>query len=301
MGVVFALIGIYQYAAHDVFWNPKVIVGNAYQPFYRVNSLFWDPSIYGRFLVVAALASVVVAVWGPVRRLRLAAAATLAVTWAGLLFSFSQSSFLALLVAGAVAAVVLLRPRAGAAAAGAVAAALAIAVLAGVPLGSRPAAAAPARAAAPAATASFAAPALLADSTSGRGKLIREGIQIAIHHPVWGVGIGGFIRAYADRVGLAGRAPKTAASHTSVVTVAAEEGIVGLALLVWLAVAGLALPFRYAGRSLRGRTALVLGLVLLAISVHSLGYNALFEDPTMWGALGLAACLARAPREEEAA
>ena len=28
--------------------------------------------------------------------------------------------------------------------------------------------------------------------------------------------------------------------------------------------------------------------------MHSLGYNALFEDPTMWGALGLAACVAGA-------
>ena len=58
--------------------------------------------------------------------------------------------------------------------------------------------------------------------------------------------------------------------------------------------AALALPFRHAGRTLRGRTALALGLVLVAISVHSLGYNALFEDPTMWGALGLAACVAGA-------
>ena len=41
----------------DVFWNPKVIVGNAYAPFYRVNSVFWDPSIYGRYLVVAILAT----------------------------------------------------------------------------------------------------------------------------------------------------------------------------------------------------------------------------------------------------
>ena len=57
MAVVFAVVGIYQYVTRDVFWNPKVIVGNAYAPFYRVNSVFWDPSIYGRFLVVAILAS----------------------------------------------------------------------------------------------------------------------------------------------------------------------------------------------------------------------------------------------------
>ena len=54
MAVVFAFVGLYQWGNRDVFWNPKVIVANAYAPsgfFYRVNSVFYDPSIYGRFLV----------------------------------------------------------------------------------------------------------------------------------------------------------------------------------------------------------------------------------------------------------
>ena len=59
MALVFAAIGIYQYETRDVFWNPKLLVANAYAPFYRVNSVFWDPSIYGRFLVVAILACLV--------------------------------------------------------------------------------------------------------------------------------------------------------------------------------------------------------------------------------------------------
>ena len=62
MAVVFALIGIGQYLTRNIYWNPKVKVDNAYAPvgwFYRVNSVFYDPSIYGRFLVVAILASVV--------------------------------------------------------------------------------------------------------------------------------------------------------------------------------------------------------------------------------------------------
>jgi hypothetical protein len=36
---------------------------------------------------------------------------------------------------------------------------------------------------------------------------------------------------------------------------------------------------------------------LLAIGVHSLGYNALFEDPLAWAALGLAVLASRAPEE----
>ena len=59
---------MYQYATRDVFWNPKVIVGNAYAPFYRVNSVFYDPSVYGRFLVVAMLAALVLALYDRDRR-----------------------------------------------------------------------------------------------------------------------------------------------------------------------------------------------------------------------------------------
>ena len=63
-----------------------------------------------------------------------------------------------------------------------------------------------------------------------------------------------------------------------------------------LAAVGLVLVFS----SCLSWTWIVLGLTLLAIGVHSLGYNSLFEDPMTWGALGLAACLAgaRAPRRE---
>ena len=102
MALVFAVIGIVQYETRNIFWNPKVRVDNAYAPsgwFYRVNSVFYDPSIYGRFLVLAILASLVVVLrrrgdplWA------VAAALTIAITWAGLLPSFSQSSFVALLV-----------------------------------------------------------------------------------------------------------------------------------------------------------------------------------------------------------
>ena len=68
MAAAFAVIGMYQYATRDVFWNPKVIVGNAYAPFYRVNSVFYDPSVYGRFLVIGILAALVIALYDRNRR-----------------------------------------------------------------------------------------------------------------------------------------------------------------------------------------------------------------------------------------
>ena len=105
-----------------------------------------------------------------------------------------------------------------------------------------------------------------------------------------GVGVGGFKRAYADRVHLKGKDPKKAASHNTPVTVAAETGFVGLGLFAWLLVATIRQAFRR-----RGQTALVAGLGLAAILVHSLFYNAFFEDPLTWALFGLVALTASMP------
>jgi putative inorganic carbon (hco3(-)) transporter len=278
LALVFAAIGIYQYETRDVFWNPKLLVANAYAPFYRVNSVFWDPSIYGRFLVVAILACLVAVLFGRDRRLLIGCTAAIAAIWAGLFFSYSQSSFAAL-VTGVVIASIFAWGRRGAL----------IAVVAAVVV----------------AVGALAVPNVRHDlfgngrglnsSTGGRGKLVRNGIKIAVHHPVAGVGIGDFKHAYAQITHLKGREPKAAASHNTPVTVAAETGLPGLLLYVWLLASGLLLAFRRFARDLPGLTALTCGLVFAAVAVHSLFYNAFFEDPTIWVALGLAAVASRVP------
>ncbi len=278
MGLVLSAIGIYQYETRDIFWNPKLLVSNAYAPFYRVNSVFWDPSIYGRFLVVAILACLVAVLFGRDRRLLIGGTAAIAAIWAGLFFSYSQSSFAAL-VAGVVLASIFAWGRRG----------VVIAVVAAVVV----------------VVGALAVPNVRHDvfgnsnglnsASGGRGKLVRKGAQIAVHHPVAGVGVGGFKHAYAELTHLKGREPKAAASHDTPVTVAAETGLPGLLLLGWLLVAGLLLAFRRFARDLQGLTALACGLVFASIGVHSLFYNAFFEDPTVWAALGLAAVAARQP------
>jgi len=279
MAVAFAVIGMYQYATRDVFWNPKVIVGNAYAPFYRVNSVFYDPSVYGRFLVVAILAALVLALYDRNRRNAYGAAAAIVVIWAGLLFSFSQSSFAAVIVGTAVVAAFRWRWRA------ILALGVVSALIAAVALGTP-----------------HIRHSLLRESgsglnkaSSGRAKLVTQGIKIGLHHPVQGVGIGGFKRAYANRVHLRGKEPKKAASHNTVVTVFAESGLPGLGLLVWLVGAALLVTIRRATSSFRGRASLVFAAGLSAIALHSLFYNALFEDPMFWGLLGLAALSAQLP------
>jgi putative inorganic carbon (HCO3(-)) transporter len=273
MAVVFAVVGVYQYATRDVFWNPKVLVGNAYAPFYRVNSVFWDPSIYGRFLVVAILASLVLVLHGAARRVALAATAVVIAAWIGLVFSFSQSSFVGLVVGvGLVAWFAWGRKTL------ALLGLIAVVVL----------------------VAALAMPSVrhhsLNSASGGRFKLVKNGIVIAAHHPVQGVGIGGFKKAYAKKTGLKGNEPKAAASHDTPVTVVAETGFVGLALFGWLLIAAFLLAFRGLRPSFAGRVSMILGVVLAAIGVHSLFYNAFFEDPVTWGVFGLAplAAFARA-------
>jgi O-antigen ligase len=264
MAVVFAIVGIYQYETRDIFWNPKVLVGNAYAPFYRVNSVFWDPSIYGRFLVVAILASLVLVVHGASKRVAIAASAAIVVTFIGLVFSFSQSSFAALAVGVAIVAWSAWG-RKTLALLGVVALVVLVAALA-MPSARHHS---------------------LNSASGGRFKLVKNGLAIAGHHPVQGVGIGGFKKAYAARTGLKGKEPKAAASHDTPVTVVAETGVVGLALFAWLLVAALILAFRGFTANFAGRVALILGVVLTAIGVHSLFYNAFFEDPIAWAVFGL--------------
>jgi O-antigen ligase len=272
MAVVFAIVGFYQYETRDIFQNPKVITSNAYAPFFRVNSVFWDPSIYGRFLVVAMVASIVAIVRWRSPRIALAAAAALVVMWLGLLISFSQSSFAALFVAVVGAAVAAWRWRA------LVALLLTAAVLAGI-AASQP----QIRRSVQHHTTSG-----LNSASSGRYSLVANGIRIAARHPLLGVGVGGFKRAYAERVHLKGKEPKKAASHDTPVTVAAETGVVGLGLLGWLIGAVLVPAFRP-----RSSLALATGLALGAILCHSLFYNAFFEDPITWALFGLVALTAR--------
>jgi O-antigen ligase len=276
MAAVFAAIGVYQYETRDIFWNPKVSVDNAYAPFYRVNSVFWDPSIYGRFLVVAILASLVLVVHGASRRVASAATAAIVATFVGLVFSFSQSSFVALVVGvGIIAWFAWGRKTL------ALLGVVAVVVL----------------------VAGLAMPSVrhhsLNSASGGRYKLVENGIAIAAHHPVQGVGIGGFKKAYAKRTGLKGKEPKAAASHDTPVTVSAETGIPGLLLFAWLLVTAFLVAFRrLVPGTFAGRVSLILGVVLAAIGVHSLFYNAFFEDPVAWGVFGLAPLAALALAEE---
>jgi O-antigen ligase len=281
--VVFASIGVYQWWTRDVFWNPRVIVENAYAPFFRVNSIFWDPSVYGRYLVVAILASLAGILLGGVRGWRnVVLYAVVVTTWLGLVLSLSQSSFVALSLGIVVAAGVAWGGRS----------VLALVALGALVLG-----------------VGLAIPQvrdeLVGKSrsearkiTRGRSDLVGQGVRIAVDRPILGVGVGGFPRAYGRRVGkYAGSDAKRVASHTTPVTVAAELGVVGLALYVALLVVAFGSTLRGLGRGFTSRVSLAIGVCLAAIAVHSVFYAAFFEDPMTWALLGLAGLAVTVPKK----
>jgi putative inorganic carbon (HCO3(-)) transporter len=257
LAIVFAVVGLAQEATHRLVWhNPGVDVSNTYHSFFRVNSLFWDTSIYGRYLAVTIVLLAAVAVF---RGLTVPLAAVIVLLVAGLYFAYSQSAWFAL-AAGAVALGTFVWPRRvviGLAAA----AVLAVAGLLAIEL----------------------AGASARRVSSGRSRLVELGWRVVRHHPIIGSGFGGFAKS-----AVAGTAHpyriRGAESHTTPVTVLAELGPLGFVLYAWLlrALVRLATSVRTASPVTRGIAA-----ALVSIFASSLFYNAFFEDPAMWLLVGL--------------
>ena len=73
LALIFVAVGFVEYATRTLLFNPKVIASNELEQYFRVNSLFFDPNIYGRFLVLVMLGLAAVLLWergGEVRRRR---------------------------------------------------------------------------------------------------------------------------------------------------------------------------------------------------------------------------------------
>jgi hypothetical protein len=262
----FAAIGLWQAYAKELFFStPKVEVGNVYSDFFRVTSLFNDPSLYGRHLVVG-IAVVLVAMWA--RKLSLAlAAALIGLLWAGLFFSYSQSSMVALVVT-AVAVVVAMGDRT---ARRVVVGALAVVLLV-----------------AGTAVAATVKDESIGKITSDRSRRVDLTAELFVRHPIVGVGVGAHPRATAE-IAPEGRRREDFVSHTTPLTVAAEQGILGVAAYVVLLCGAAMLLYRV--RRVNEALGVGLAAVLLALFVHSLFYGGFFEDPVTWLVLGIGAAV----------
>ena len=69
LALVFAAIGCVEFATgHLLITNAKVVEANDLLPYFRVNSLFFDPNIYGRYLALTMILLATVLLWTRRRR-----------------------------------------------------------------------------------------------------------------------------------------------------------------------------------------------------------------------------------------
>jgi O-Antigen ligase len=262
---LFALVGLWQVATHKLFfYAPNLATSNANTDYFRVTSLFGDPSLYGRHVVLGigvALSLLAANRWRTWPLIGL-----IALMWAGLLFSYSQSSMAALLVVTLVLGLITGDRRVRLAVGGLAAAALLAAV-------------------------AFVAYELINGEslnhiTSDRTERVEDTARVIEHNPVAGVGIGGQPRASRELLG-SDRPTPNFVSHTTPLTVAAELGAIGVVLYVWLLAGGVRLI------ELVRRREQALGLALaasfVALFVHALFYSGFLEDPITWLVLAVGA------------
>jgi O-antigen ligase len=272
--VAFVLIGSVEYATRSLFWNDQVIRSNEFHTYFRVNSVFWDPNVYGRYLALAIVIATAALLWVRERRDFALLTVLVGILWLGLAQTFSQSSFIALLAGLAVLAAIRWSWRwtLAAAAVGLVGAVLVVALVGG------------------SGKISFSR---LNIDTSGRANLVQGGIDLFAERPVWGYGSGSFQAAYRDH--RENKDAPVSISHTEPVTIAAEQGLVGLILYValvvvalWTMTSGIRGP-----PSMPARAAVLAAFV--ALLVHTMAYAGFFEDPITWVLLAVGASLAATP------
>jgi putative inorganic carbon (hco3(-)) transporter len=292
--VAFVLIGSVEYLSRSLFWNDQVIRSNEFHTYFRVNSVFWDPNVYGRYLALVIVVAMAALLWVRERRAFALLTVLVGMLWLGLAQTFSQSSFIALLAGLAVLAAIRWSWKwtLGAVLVGVVAAALAIVLVGG--------------------SGKLTTDRLNVD-LSGRGNLVSGGLELFGERPLQGYGSGSFQHAYSDH--RANKDIPVSVSHTEPVTVLAEQGLLGfflyaalIAVALWTMTAGIrgppvgsqegefengaSLPRPQDSPSwlLAGRAAVLAAFV--ALLVHTMAYAGFFEDPITWVLLAVGASLA---------
>jgi O-antigen ligase len=272
--VCFVLVGSVEFVTKSLFWNDQVIRSNEFHTYFRVNSVFWDPNIFGRYLSLVAVVAMSALLWARERKTLALLTALIAVLWIGLVPTFSQSSFAALLAGLVVLAALRWSLKWTAiAAVGGVVLTMLIVTLAG----------------------SFSFDRINID-TSGRANLVSGGVHLFTQRPIYGYGSGSFPKAYRKHVKT--RKAPVSVSHTEPITVAAEQGLVGLALYTALVVTALwtmTTGLRSLSRPPAGQMARAAILAtFIALVVHTMAYAGFYEDPITWVLLAAGVSLATA-------
>jgi O-antigen ligase len=271
VGAIALLYGgyaLWQYAARDLILNDELLDANQLHLYFRVNSIFKDPNVLGRNLALVIVALAAFVAWARGDRRAWVAAVAAVLLLVALMVTFSITSVAALLTGLVAVAWLRFGARWGlAAAAGCLLTAIALAAVGPAEdgLGSSG----------------------IDEATSGRAGLVEGGVDLAEERPAGGWGSGSFGAAFETEVGPA----RTTISHAEPITVAAEQGAIGVAVYGGLVVASLLVLFGGGTGASVGRTA-VAGCYA-ALLAHSLGYAGFAIDPATWALLGLGLGLAR--------
>ncbi len=267
LAVLFALVGFVEYATKTLLLNPKLVAANDVHAYFTVNSVFFDPDIFGRFLaLVMILLAVALLYERPVRE-HLATVGVLAILWGGLVLTLSRSSMGALLVGlGTLAAI---RWNAGRTLlVGAM-----VVLAGGIAVAALPK--------------TFGLNQGLNGASSGRADLVTGGVALFGERPLWGYGSGSFVYEYRSHHPNVDTT--LAASHTIPITVAAEQGVIGE--VVYIALVVVAVLTLVGGA--RGDPARVaVAAAFLALMFHTMLYADFLEDPVTWTLLGIGTALA---------
>jgi putative inorganic carbon (HCO3(-)) transporter len=270
LALLFSLIGFVEYDTKTLLLNPKLVAANDVHTYFTVNSVFFDPDIFGRFLAMVMITVAAVLLHSREKRLQIGSTVVLAILWGCLVLTLSRSSLAALLVGLGI--LVALRWKAWPVLA-TVAAVLAIG---GIALAVSPK--------------TFGLNQGLNGASSGRANLVTGGLSMFGDRPVYGYGAGAFVAEYAKQHPLS--AKTLSASHTIPITIAAEQGLIGL--LVYFALVIMA-----AITLLRGTRSdplrATIAAMFLALIFHTFLYADFLEDPITWTLLGIGSALAMAP------
>lgn len=263
-GIAFSLFGVYQYLSGHLFWNQRLIEANEFSPVFRVNSIFWDPNMFARFLIVVIVFSMTYLLFRPGVFNSYFLSSVSLICWIGVALSFSRSGWLTLLFALVVLAFLGFEQQSSVKIKyKKVLILLLVVILSALVI--------------------FSFVAIrngdVRTALEGRLKLIRGGFEVFLIHPFTGAGVGSFKSEIRSLSGF--RRARVVASHNSTMTMLTEFGLLGFALFLSLIVSAL----------LTIRKAEFLSIAplacLIALLVHSQFYGAFFEDPYTWWALAL--------------
>lgn len=287
-GLGVAIIGIVLFATHTAIWTPNPVVAN------RANITFGDPNITARFLTICACAAVLLYA---ARKAPAWLALATAVGCAAVLPLTLSRSGLALFIAGVLLAVLVAFEHRRAATIAAVALA-AFLLSTGINPDTRLRAIGAVETLYSAVTGTavnLSQPANGRDQVAledNRKYLVAAGVQMFKDHPAVGVGFGGYQHALLTRYSRflpnAALAKLDTLSHASLVTVMAEQGLIGtlifLAFLVQLGREAVRARMRRDQWSVWSAIAATL---VVPIFLYAQFEGRFIQEPYLWLALGL--------------